>query len=472
MLKEHKKSFQRLFLFLDFQLIFISLCIAYYLRFGLADLKAFDPPLQFKIFFFSYLVVWYSLSRPFQLYASKRFAHFWQESLDVCKATIICSAIATVLAFWWREDPLSRLFLLYFWHVQTGSLILFRFFVRKVLRYIRLRGYNFRQVLIVGRNPRAEDIARRIQGIPGFGVRILGCIDHPENENSTGCNYNFNLMGKLEDLEIILKNQVVDEVIITLPIKSFYSEIEKILSLCERVGVEVKVPTDIFSKKLARSRIIMYYNFQMIDFYTSPKMDCQLMVKRIMDISISLVLLIILSPLFLLISIIVKATSKGPVFFVQQRVGYNGRLFNCLKFRTMVENAEDLKKDLAKLDEMVGPVFKIKNDPRVTKVGRFLRKTSIDELPQLINVLKGDMSLVGPRPPVPVEVSQYELSDIRRLSMRPGITCTWQVRGRNTIPFDKWMELDRQYIDNWSLWMDIKILARTIPAVIRGTGVI
>jgi len=167
---------------------------------------------------------------------------------------------------------------------------------------------------------------------------------------------------------------------------------------------------------------------------------------------------------------LIKATSKGPVFFVQQRIGYNGRLFNCLKFRTMIENAEEIKKDLKKLNEMDGPVFKIKNDPRITKVGRFLRKTSIDELPQIINVLKGDMSLVGPRPPVPDEVSQYELEDRRRLSMRPGITCIWQVNGRNAIGFDKWMELDRQYIDNWSLWLDIKILAKTIPAVLRGSG--
>jgi exopolysaccharide biosynthesis polyprenyl glycosylphosphotransferase len=189
-----------------------------------------------------------------------------------------------------------------------------------------------------------------------------------------------------------------------------------------------------------------------------------------MDILLSGVLLILLSPLFLLVTLLIKVTSRGTVFFAQRRVGYNGRQFSCLKFRTMVENAEERKKELLYLNEMTGPVFKIKNDPRVTPFGRWLRKLSIDELPQLINVLWGDMSLVGPRPPVPSEVDQYHLNDRRRLSMKPGITCLWQVSGRNRIPFEKWMELDRQYIDRWSLALDLKILVKTIPAVLRGSG--
>lgn len=198
-------------------------------------------------------------------------------------------------------------------------------------------------------------------------------------------------------------------------------------------------------------------------------MDLQLMAKRPIDVIASSILLVSLFPLFAVVSIIIRITPKGPVLFKQKRVGYNGRLFNCLKFRSMVENAEALKKDLKALNEMGGPVFKIKNDPpRITKVGRFLRKTSIDELPQLINVLLGDMNLVGPRPPIPGGVSQYNLTYRRRLSMKPRITCLWQVSGRNDIPFEKWMELDMQYIDHWSLWLDIKILVRTFPAVFKG----
>jgi exopolysaccharide biosynthesis polyprenyl glycosylphosphotransferase len=192
--------------------------------------------------------------------------------------------------------------------------------------------------------------------------------------------------------------------------------------------------------------------------------------KRIIDIAFSSIALVLLSPLFGITALAIKATSKGPVFFVQKRLGYNGRIFNCLKFRTMVKDAEQLKMGLEKLNEMDGPVFKIRSDPRVTRVGRFLRRASLDELPQLINVLKGDMSLVGPRPAIPAEVQAYKLEDRRRLSMRPGITCLWQVSGRNNVGFEKWMELDRAYVDQWSLGLDFRILAKTLAAVVKGEG--
>jgi exopolysaccharide biosynthesis polyprenyl glycosylphosphotransferase len=199
-------------------------------------------------------------------------------------------------------------------------------------------------------------------------------------------------------------------------------------------------------------------------------MSWQLVAKRLLDIAVSGVLLALHAPLLALVAAAVKLDSKGPVFFRQVRVGYNGRPFNCLKFRTMVQDAEQRKASLAGQNEMDGPVFKIRNDPRITRLGKILRKTSFDELPQLTSVLKGDMSLVGPRPPVPREVAQYQLGDLRRLSMKPGITCLWQVNGRSNLSFKKWMELDRQYIDEWSLWLDMKILARTVLAVAKGTG--
>jgi exopolysaccharide biosynthesis polyprenyl glycosylphosphotransferase len=199
-------------------------------------------------------------------------------------------------------------------------------------------------------------------------------------------------------------------------------------------------------------------------------MDMQIILKRLIDVLVSAVAMVLFIPIFLAISIAIKWTSTGPIFFSQKRIGYNGRTFNCLKFRTMVVDAEILKSQLKDMNEMDGPVFKIKNDPRVTQIGRFLRKTSLDELPQLINVFKGDMSLVGPRPPVPEEVYQYQLADRRRLSIRPGITCIWQASGRNDIPFDEWMKLDRQYIDNWSLWLDMKILFKTLAAVLFQRG--
>ena len=469
MFKEYKSSLARIFCLVDLLIILFSFYAAYSLRFA-QSLSIFQLPIQYAVFFSTYLIFWVYLSNSFRLYASKRLIGFRYEAWDVGKTTLLCLIIATLPAFFIRQYPLSRMFLLYLWPLQAGVLILFRFIVRETLKYIRRRGHNFRQVLIIGRNSRASQIAKKIKDSPEYGLRILGFIDATDNENGANSSCDVKLMGNLEDLETILKEQVVDEVLVTLPFKSFYSEIEGVVHLCENVGVEVKIPLELFSLRLAKNTISHYEDIPFIDFYTSPKMNLQLIAKRLIDAMVSSVMLIFLSPLFGVVSLLIKATSEGPVFFKQQRVGYNGRFFNCLKFRTMIDNAEELQKPLLGLNEMDGPVFKIKNDPRITKVGRILRKTSIDELPQLINVLKGDMSLVGPRPPIPNEVDQYDGEDRRRLSIRPGITCIWQVSGRTAIPFEKWMELDRQYIDNWTLWLDLKIMAKTIPAVLKGSG--
>jgi exopolysaccharide biosynthesis polyprenyl glycosylphosphotransferase len=312
-------------------------------------------------------------------------------------------------------------------------------------------------------------MVQKMERTPELGLKILGYID-AENPNSCNIYDKTKRLGYLEDLEMLLKEEVVDEVFVFLPIKSFYFEIQLILKVCETAGIEVKIPADLFSLKLAKATISRYDGIPVIDLYTSPKMNWQLFVKRLMDMMTSGLLLSLLSPLFLLVAVLIKTTSRGPIFFVQRRVGYNGRQFSCLKFRTMVQDAEERREELLHLNELTGPVFKIRNDPRVTPLGRWLRKMSIDEFPQLINVFWGDMSLVGPRPPIPNEVDQYPLNDRRRLSVKPGITCLWQVNGRNRIPFEEWMELDRQYIDDWSLRLDLKILAKTIPAVLRGSG--
>jgi len=339
-----------------------------------------------------------------------------------------------------------------------------------MLKHMRSRGFNYRQILIVGRNERAIKLAQKIELYPELGLRILGCVDAPNGKCSHHTDYPFEVLGTLADCERIVKDYVVDEIFITLPVKSFYSEIETIIKLCETVGIEAKIPTDIFRVRSSKATISRYLDLAMIDLYTSPKMTLELIVKRCMDIIVSSFLILMLLPIFLIISVLIKATSSGPIFFRQQRVGYNGRLFTLFKFRTMVKDAERLQKKLLHCNEMDGPVFKMRDDPRVTKVGAILRRTSVDELPQLINVLKGDMSLVGPRPPVPPEVAQYALCDRRRLSMKPGITGIWQVSGRNKIPFRQWMDMDREYIDHWSLWLDVKILVRTIPVVLKREG--
>jgi exopolysaccharide biosynthesis polyprenyl glycosylphosphotransferase len=240
--------------------------------------------------------------------------------------------------------------------------------------------------------------------------------------------------------------------------------------VCEEMGVPACLLADFFPLRFFKKRMGEFQDKPAILFSTAPDNGTTLYLKGLVDRILALFGIVLISPLLLSVALLVRLTSKGSILFRQQRCGLNGRKFALLKFRTMVENAEELKTSLQEKNEMDGPVFKIKDDPRLTKVGKWLRKLSLDELPQLFNVLWGDMSLVGPRPPLPEEVSQYDLWHRRKLSMKPGITCLWQVNGRNDINFDKWMKMDLEYIDNWSLWLDTKILFKTIPAVILGTG--
>jgi exopolysaccharide biosynthesis polyprenyl glycosylphosphotransferase len=288
-----------------------------------------------------------------------------------------------------------------------------------------------------------------------------------EEFNETSLHLTCTIAGLAE----FLRKNVVDEIAIFLPLRSFYELAAEIAKLAKQHGILVRLDTDIFDLKFAHAHTEDVDGASQIVASGSGTDGWQLLLKRAMDVACSLVLLILLSPVFLIVAALIKLTSPGPVFFSQKRVGINKRQFTMYKFRTMVLAAESMQEKLVHLNEMSGPVFKIKNDPRITSLGQFLRKTSIDELPQLFNVLKGDMSLVGPRA---MSVRDYQFFNEdwqrRRFSVPPGITCLWQVLGRNTIPFEQWMILDMQYIDGWSLWLDLKILALTIPAVLRGLG--
>ncbi len=468
MLKELRRPLAILFWLINTFILVGGFFIAHRSTFG--NLAITHLSIYHVAAFFLNVVSWLYLSRCFHLFASKRLVMFRDEMANLLKVTALSVLLAAVpILLGGRAYRADLTFLSTLFCVQSIGLISLRYFPRRLLRYFRVRGYNFRQILIVGRNDRAAQLAQAIEKFPELGLKILGFIDAP-NGNKVDTHYPFNVLGNLEDFERIIRDNIVDEVFITLPIKSFYTEIEKLIELCEVVGIEAKIPTDIFRIKSSKASISRYLGMAVIDLYTSPKMSIQLFLKRVIDLVFSTILILASLPMSLLVAILIKATSNGPVFFRQQRVGYNGRLFTLYKFRTMVNNAEELKKDLINLNEMDGPVFKINNDPRITRVGRVLRSLSIDELPQLLNVIKGDMSLVGPRPPVPPEVAQYALPDRRRLSMRPGITGIWQVSGRNTIGFEKWMEMDRQYIDQWSLLLDMQILWRTVFAVLKGEG--
>jgi exopolysaccharide biosynthesis polyprenyl glycosylphosphotransferase len=246
--------------------------------------------------------------------------------------------------------------------------------------------------------------------------------------------------------------------------------IQDIIRLCEIEGVEVWLLGSFFKTSVARARVDEFQDLPMLTFSTTPSASWALFTKRLLDLAGSFVLLALTSPIILAAALAIKWTSPGTIIFRQERCTLYGRTFTMYKFRTMVDEAEQLRTELEARNEQAGPVFKIREDPRITPVGRFIRRYSIDELPQLINVLKGDMSLVGPRPPIPSEVAKYESWQRRRLSMRSGITCIWQTMGRNEVTFEDWMKLDLEYIDRWSLLLDAQILLRTPAVVLRGTG--
>lgn len=399
------------------------------------------------------------------LYSSIRIESLIRHAYLVCKASVISLVFFITFTFFMGITLITKTFYIIFLVVVVPMLTIFRLSLRMFLKFIREKGYNYHTLLVVGTGKVASNIAERLQKHQEFGLKLIGYIDDEIDDKVVKAN----ILGKLKDIPRILHKEVVDEVIFAVPWR-LYEDIEESIRICELEGVMVRVVTDIFKKSLARTTAAEIDGIPVLTIESGPSEELKLAIKRAIDIAVSLVYLIVLSPLFLLVAILIKIDSKGPVLFKQERVGLNGRRFLMLKFRSMRADAEKLKRDLAKLDETTGPVFKIKKDPRVTRVGRIIRKSSIDELPQLWNVLKGEMSLIGPRPPLPDEVEQYNIWHRRRLSMRPGITCIWQVSGRSDVTFERWMEMDMEYIDNWSLWLDFKILLKTVIVVAKGTG--
>jgi exopolysaccharide biosynthesis polyprenyl glycosylphosphotransferase len=301
-----------------------------------------------------------------------------------------------------------------------------------------------------------------------WGLKISGFVGN-DPEMVGGEILGIKVIGTLNDIPKLIKEKVIDEVIFSVP-KSWLGDLEPSIYACEEAGINVKLTLNFFDPLIARYSLDDLDGIPLLAFSTTPRNAGQLLIKQIFDTTVSFLLLILLAPLFLIVALIIKISSPGPVFFKQRRCGLNRREFTLYKFRSMVADAEKIKTQLEKFNEADGLVFKIKNDPRITPIGKFIRKTSIDELPQVFNVLKGDMSLVGPRPPLPSEVKKYERQQQRRLSMKPGITCIWQTSGRNKVNFDTWIKMDLEYIDNWSLGLDFKILLKTIPAVLFGKG--
>jgi exopolysaccharide biosynthesis polyprenyl glycosylphosphotransferase len=365
-------------------------------------------------------------------------------------------ALLVAVLFFTKTLNQSRALVLTFLLMNLAFLSSLRIFVSQLLGYLRRSGYNLKNILIVGTGAPAREFLAEAKDNPEWGFRIIRLLDWEEE-----------LDGK--KIEGFLKNEHVDYVVFAV-CKRFLNLVEGSLLTCEEMGVPACLLADFFALRLSKKKVGEFQKKPALMFSTVPDWDISFLLKSIGDRLFALGGIILFSPLLLFLSALVKLTSRGSVFFRQERCGLNGRRFIMFKFRTMVENADGMKELLAGENEMDGPAFKMSKDPRLTKVGRILRKSSLDELPQLFNVLRGEMSLVGPRPPLGEEVSQYDLWQRRRLSVKPGLTCLWQVNGRNNVKFEKWMEMDLEYIDNWSLWLDAKIMLRTIPAVLLGIG--
>ena len=353
----------------------------------------------------------------------------------------------------------------------NGALQIIHFLLiqKPILNYVRstrLRPCCHR-VVIAGTGPRARAVADMLLDSPELDTSIEGFLDYRRKD--LWRYRDIPLLGHPEQLGSIIADNQVDAVIMACDRRDI-PQTTSLFTTAERMGTPVVVLADMYHPNIAHPVTATLGDISTVTYRAVPESKLQLLFKDIIDRIGAFVGLVLLSPLLLLTAVIIKLESKGPVFFVQKRSGVNGKLFTLYKFRTMCSDAERLKKQLLKQNEMSGPAFKIRNDPRITKVGRILRKYSIDELPQLFNVLRGEMSLVGPRPPLPSEVSKYKQWQHRKLSVKPGLTCLWQVNGRNNIDFENWMRLDLEYIDNWSVWLDTKILAKTIPAVMRADG--
>ncbi|HME41667.1 MAG TPA: sugar transferase [Syntrophorhabdales bacterium] len=441
-------------------------------RVAFTDFLSMRISVQNFAIFLGFLFASHTSFRLFNLYQSRRLSTRNNEVVDVFKASTMAVAILAATAQVLRIRMVTPLFLSVFWVGSTGSMVLSRTIMRAALAALRRRGRNLRTVLVVGANSRGVHFARKLESQPELGYRVAGFVDERDRaDTETFKRSGYRLVADLEDFAVYLRAHVVDEVAVFLPLKSLYLESAKIIAVCEEHGIAVRVPVQSFNLTLGKAEVEPLESDPVVTIYTGAMHGFAVFMKRLLDITISVILFLMLLPVFGAVALLIKGTSKGPVLFAQERLGLNKRLFRVYKFRTMVHGAEKILTELEHLNEAGGPVFKMKRDPRMTRLGKFLRKTSIDELPQLFNVLKGDMSLVGPRP---LPVRDYEGFNQdwhrRRFSVRPGITCLWQVNGRSSVPFQKWMELDMEYIDRWSLWLDFKIVLKTIPAVLKGAG--
>lgn len=413
--------------------------------------------------------IWGFLLIFFRAYRSPGEASIVELCLATVRAVTAGLVLLLALVFLLRAHEVSRSIVITFGILDCLALLAVRLARVWRFRWALERGEKHRRVLIVGTGNRAERLAGKLVQTSNWGIDIVGFLDTDPafvGKLIRGAP----VLGTLDDITAILRDQVVDEVVLAIP-RGMIGVAEKVVLACEEEGVRVRLMADLFEINVARMVLDEFDDLPLLTFEPVAQEEWKLLLKRATDLGLTLLSMPVLLPLVAVVAVAIKWDSPGPAFFNQLRVGQNKRRFLLYKFRTMAEGSEQRQGEFEHLNEARGPIFKITNDPRVTRVGRFLRRTSLDEIPQLFNVIRGEMSLVGPRPMSVRDVNLFDRGIQRkRFSVKPGLTCLWQVSGRSNLPFEKWLELDLWYIEHWSLLLDLKILLRTIPAVLRGTG--
>jgi exopolysaccharide biosynthesis polyprenyl glycosylphosphotransferase len=463
-----------LYMLADAVLVFVSFWAAHVIRSHLTTLRSFYP-----VYYYIWIVplavgIWIGVGLAAGIYREIREDELGRAFLDPLKVSLISTMLLLASTSAVKVGYISRLMLGLFAILDLLTMISFRLLARQMGGILRRCFGDLRHFLLVGNTPETMEIARTLEGnrrrgmiISGFAV--LGDVAKMQEKlERSGLESSYPVHA-LSEIPELLRCHVIDEVIMAVS-KDELEKLEETFVLCEEEGVRTRVLLSFFPHVISKVYLERLRDMPLLTFSATPENEFLLLLKRVVDFVMALVLLLVLSPLLLVMALVIKLTSRGSVLYRQTRCGVGGRKFTLYKFRSMRPDADLLREELAALNEMDGPWFKIRNDPRCTPAGRFMRRFSLDELPQLFNIFRGDMSFVGPRPPLPEEVEKYERWQRRRLRMPPGLTCLWALEGRSTLRFRRIMELDLEYIDNWSPTLDWKILLKTIPVVLLGRG--
>jgi exopolysaccharide biosynthesis polyprenyl glycosylphosphotransferase len=474
MFARHDRLIGAFYLLADFLLALASFWWAHQIRSHLITPRPLYPLANYFWIVPLAVAIWLLVGLVAGIYREIREEELPRAFRDPLKVAIISTTLLFAVTFAFKLEIISRLLLGLYAVADLVAMTLFRLVAREFAGPLRRVLAGFHHFLLVGDGPEVEDIARTLEAHALHGVRLFGVL---RVRSSAGDEREFRsprLRGSypvfgLAELPALLRRHVIDEVIFAVA-KEKLEKLEEAFLLCEEEGVKTRVLLSFFPHVISTVYLERLDDKPLLTFTTTPEAEHLLLVKRVLDFVMALSFLIVLSPLLLVLAVLIRLTSRGGVLYRQTRCGLGGRTFTLYKFRSMHAGADLHREELEALNEMDGPAFKIRNDPRCTPVGRFMRRFSLDELPQLVNILRGDMSFVGPRPPLPEEVEKYERWQRRRLRMPPGLTCLWALEGRSRLSFRRWMELDLEYIDHWSMLLDWKILLKTIPVVLLGRG--